>query len=354
MASPTTSSPATSPDPEPVVVGEYTAADDAEALALERLCPQGDALQLSFRRARFDRRAENFARHALFTARSGGALVGVAAIAVKDVTLFGRPTRAEFGFDLRVHPLWRGRGLGRKLLETAVLRFIRDTTFAYTYSVADNRAARALVEAYGTDVGGYAYLVYPVFRRRPVAGSLSYASAQEVHAALLLHAPKYDLLSDPFDEGRCTEIAEAWLLRRGRELAGCSAWDNRDVLAEVIERVPSGVRVLGRLQRLVPGLPLPRVPAPGEELHSWYLFDFFATGGAIARDLMRLVAAHAADHGVRWCYVPHVEGDDWVDAIRSDVPRAFAPIVRYRLLMGHHDRSAAAPIRRPYVDIRDL
>ncbi len=339
-----------------MVLGDYRPSDSDEALALERLCAQGGHVRLSFHRSTFHRRAENFAEHRILTARAAGQLVGVNAAAVKRASIGGRPVAAGFGFDLRVHPRWRGCGVGRRLFEVACGWALSRAELAYTFTVAGNRPARGLVGQYGVDVGGYAYLAYPAFRVRPVATAPSEVDAREVHAEMLRTAAPFDLAFDPFDEDRCSEVVGAWLLRRGRAVAGCSAWSNRAILAEVVERIPRWARLVRHVQdRLPPGaLGLPTLPAPGEELRSWYLFDFFATDPAAARDLVRHVAATAMARGVAWCHLPFVEGDDWIRAVRGDVPRLIAPVLRYRMLVRRADGARPEPIRRPYVDVRDL
>jgi hypothetical protein len=95
------------------------------------------------------------------------------------------------------------------------------------------------------------------------------------------------------------------------------------------------------------------VPEEGEELRSWYIFDFFATSTEAARELMRSVETEAVASRIDYCYVIHQPEDAWVNALRSDSPRLFSPTITYRRLARMADGS---PVRleRVYVDIRDL
>ena len=356
MPSPTTSSSATSPaESSPVVLGDYRPEESDEALALERACAQGRRYRLSFRRETFHRRAENFAVHRLFTARAEGRLVGVVAVAVKQAELRGSPVRATFGFDLRVHPGFRRRGLGRRLFQRALDWGMERAEVAYTYAVAGNRPALDMAASQGTIAGGYAYLVYPVYRRLAAERSLAPAGLAEVHAEMRRVEGPFDFYCDPLAEGRMAGHVASWLCGRGASRAGCSAWSNRGILGEVVESLPLPLRLLGGALEAPPlrRLRLPRIPRPGEELRSWYLFDFFSRDEAAARDLVRGVASQALDRGIEWLYLPFGPGDRRLRSLRADVPRPFAPIVAYRLVL-HCPGRMPAPIERLYVDVRDL
>lgn len=344
------------PEPAGLDIGLYEPRDSDEALELERQCPQGERFRLSFRRDTFHRRAENFPVWRIFTARLRGRLVGTSAVALKDAALLGHPVRASFYFDLRVHPEHRGRGIGGALSRAAWEWGRERSEFAYFYTVAGNRAARHMGRAIGgRELGGYSYLIYPVYRRRPVDLRPRESTFRDVHDAHLEIAPPYDFYSSPAPEGRASGYRESWLLRRGGETAGCSLWSNRGILGEVVESMPLSYRAAGAVMGSWPmrGLPLPHVPEPGEELSSWYVFDFFATDPGLSRGLMRHVADRALSQGIDYCHLPHDPGDPWVDAVRSDVCRLFAPVLPYRLV-GRSTRGETPEIGRIYVDVRDL
>jgi GNAT superfamily N-acetyltransferase len=340
-----------------LILDEYGPGDNQEALALERICLQGRAFRLSFRRSHFHRRAENFADHRIITARLGGRLVGIAAMAFKDVILGGRSLRAVFLFDLRVHPSYRNRGIARRLGREIELYSSPRSDLGYAYTVADNRAARGMCALFGAqDVGGYAYLVYPAFRALPAASRAGAATLEEVHREMLRVAGPFDFYADPLPEGRMQGHVASWLVRRRGQIAGCSAWNNREILSEVVERLPLRLRAAsGLLDRWPFALPArPRLPRPGEELRSWYLFDMFASDPLLARDLMRQVSAAARERGIDYCYLPHLPGDGWVRAVRADIPRFFASTVPYRLQAFDWPRNPVPRVERIYLDVRDL
>jgi GNAT superfamily N-acetyltransferase len=341
-----------------LVLKEYCAErDDGEALELERACVQGTSYRLSFRRERFELRARLFGEHRILTARLQGRLVGTVAAALKDAELWGRPVRAAFYFDLRVHPAVRGRGVARRLIAEIDSWARPRSDLGYLYTMADNRIVSRLAGLFGAaDVGGYAYLVYPTYRPLSPRQVPRPASAAEVHAALLRCCGPFDFLCGPLGAGPLgTPHAGSWIVESAGQAAGCSAWSMRGILSEVIEAVP---RALDAVQRLSRKWPLrlvrwPHLPVAGEELRSWYLFDFHATDASLARDLVRHVAAEAREHGIDYLYLVFGPRDRWLRAVRSDVPRIFAPVVPYRGL-ARLPEGGRGRVDRLYVDVRDL
>jgi GNAT superfamily N-acetyltransferase len=343
------------PEPADVVIGVYAPEESPEALELEKRCVQGASYRMSFRRSSFHRRAENYPESRIFTARVAGRLVGLTAAAIKDVVLRGEPARASFFFDARVDPGLRGQGIGRLLGEEALAWASPRSSFGYTYTLADNRVAAHLASSYGVEAAGYSYMIIPVFRRATPGYAAGRASFEEVHAAMLASSPPFDLYTNPDCRPGRGGYLESWIVRKGRDHAGCSVWSNRGILGEVIEAIPVPMRIAAWLTRapLIRARPWPHFPAPGEELRSWYLFDFFATDPALGRDLMRQVANQALDHSIDYCYLPHYTHDAWSAAVRADLPRLFAPVIPYRMLVKRSE-PGVRPIERAYVDVRDL
>lgn len=335
----------------------YTAEDNEEALALDRSVVQGDAFRLSFHRSTFHRRAENFAEHMLFTGRIEGRLAALIAVGFKDVVLRGSPMRAAFVFDLRVHPDFRRRGIARRICLDARDHCRSMADFAYSWIIDDNRAARAVVDLLDAEeVGAYRYLIYPTYRHlRPRRIPLE-TSLDEVHAQMVEVEGPFDLYTDPRRGGNLEPHVSSWIVRDGGDAAGCSIWDNRDILGEVVEALPLRLRMARGLFESPPfrAAEVPRIPGPGEQVRSWYLFDSFATRPQLAQDLMRHIAHLAREQDIDFCHLAHIESQAWVSAVRADLPRIFAPVLRYLMLAGW-DRPEPFPrLERIYVDVRDL
>jgi GNAT superfamily N-acetyltransferase len=305
----------------PHVARELTKTSVRRRGALDRTAVQGDAFRLSFHRSTFHRRAENFTDHVLYTGWMDGRLVALLAVGYKDVVLQGSPMRAGFAFDLRVHPDFRRRGIGRRIVHDAIDHGRSIADFGYLWLIDDNRAAQALAGLFDAEVEG-----------------------------------PFDLYSDPRRRGNLEPHVSSWIVRDGRDVAGCSVWDNRDILGEVVEALPLRLRMARALfeSPLLRGSELPHIPQTGEQVRSWYLFDAFATRPDLAVDLIRHLAHLAREQDIDFCHLPHIESQTWVSAVRAEVPRMFAPVLRYRMLASWDRREPFPRLERIYVDIRDL
>jgi len=335
----------------------YTLEDNEEALALDRAAAQGEAFRLSFHRSTFHRRAENFTEHLLFTGRIDGRLVGLAAVGFKDVVICGELMRAGFAFDLRVHPDFQRRGIGRRIARDARDYSRSMADIGYSWAIDDNRAVRAVLELLEAEVvGAYRYLVYPIYRHLRPRHTPSETSFDEVHAHMVEVEGPFDLYADPRRGGNLEPHVGSWIVRDGPDIAGCSAWDNRDILGEVVEALPLRLRMARTLfeSPLLRGAELPHIPQRGEHLRSWYLFDAFATRPDLAVDLMRHMTHLAREHDIDYCHLAHIESQTWVSAVRAEVPRMFAPELRYLMLAGWNRPEPFPRLERIYVDVRDL
>jgi GNAT superfamily N-acetyltransferase len=336
-----------------VLVEDYNPALDNEpCLALERLAPQGERRRLSFQRNTFHRRAENFNDHKLLVARLDGAVVGVVAVAFKDVLVLGEPRRASFYFDLRVHPGYRGLGIGRRLAQE-IIKVGRDGyDLGYCYVIGDNRVAQATIWFRTREPSGSCrFLAYPTYHRRLSRIGAKAASMAEVHERLLASAPGFDFYTNPLQDGNLGGHVASWILAD----AGCTVWSNEGIFAEVVEALPAGTMLAGRLLDTWPFrlLPHPHIPKPGERLRSWYLTDVFGRNPNQVADLICFVSARARDQGIDFLHIPWAPGDEWTRAVKADVPRVFARELRY-LLFGACRQGRLPPLRRVYLDVRDV
>lgn len=337
-----------------LIVERYHPDDSDACMAIERASPQGKTWRLSFQRSTFHRRADNFAERYLIVGRMRDRVVAACGAAIKSVTLHGEPRRAAFYFDLRVHPDVRGGQIGRRMAGEAGFWGATRSDFGYTYVVDDNAAARAVMGFWkGRVMARYAYLVYPVFHDLPPPIPVTAVPWLDVHRGLLSAGPAFDFYADPtVGSGPETGLVGAWRTEDGA--AGAAAWDNSAILGEVLEGMPRHLEVASRMSRRWPlSWPArPHLPLPGEPLRAWYVFDIHGPPPAV-RSVIRRIAAEARIQGVHWLYLVHGPEDPWVEAVRADVPRVFAPIVPYVLIAGWPGRRIPE-IRRPYIDIRDI
>jgi GNAT superfamily N-acetyltransferase len=342
---------------ERLEIGTYAARDDTEALELERSCVQGGRYGLGYRRPTFRRRAESFPKWTLITGRVGGRLVAIAGVAAKPAVLFGDPATVAVGFDLRVHPDYRGLGIGERMAGLAAAWGRERADLVYSWVAAENRASTIVMERVrGVPCALYRHLVYPVYRGLVPGRPARRAGYEEVHHTHVRFAGPFDLYCNPRDAGWSAGHVGSWIVRQGTDVAACSVLDNSSVLAEVVERLPTALRLLGAASNrwIGGGRLLPHIPRQGETLRSWYLHDAVATCPAAGRDLLRHVARQARDGGIDFLhlvYPPSQEG--WVCEARKDVPRPFAPLLEFGM-WGAGPAISRRPLRTAYIDVREL
>lgn len=330
----------------------YGPDDDAEARSLERDSPQGKSFRLRFERPYFHRRAENFERWHLVAARLENRLVGVAGAALKDVVWNGRATRALYLFDVRVAPDRRRSGIAQSLIDSLVEWGKGEAEIGYGYVAGDNRESLELATRAIGAAAEPAFAVLALPTARGGGHEIPSADPAAVHSSYCAKNPQFDLYCDPSAAFNSSAFIGSW--RLGNGTAGCSAWSNAAIFAEVVEAMPAPLSALSALSRRWPANHfLPALPRPGERIHSWYLFDFHASAGESARALFDGVADAARVRGVDYCYIIHHGSPNWLNALRRRVPRVIAPVVPWSIVARSIDERPVK-IKRPYVDIRDV
>ncbi len=335
-----------------VHIEPYLQGFSAECNGIEKLCAQGDAFRLSFRRKEFHLRAAVQDDWRILVARRDGAIIGTVAWAIKDVLLAGARRRAAFFFDLRTHPAFRKSGVAIKLTREAFAQSdAQGADVRYAYCVSDNWISRHVAGLFGLELAGeYRYLVWPVYKERTVAAPVREVPAAEAHRVFVKRRGPFDFYCDPLPR-----LAGHVLSLAAEEAAACSVWSNDGLLEEVIERTPPAYEVARRILSFWP-LRLkrwPHIPAPGEALRSWYVHDLSAATPAAARNLMRQVNNLGLGRGIDFCYIVVNGHPEWLAALRKDSPRCFSPMIAYCLLLWDR-RGFPGKLQRIYTDIRDL
>lgn len=247
-----------------LLIDLYRPSDSDEAMRLEARSAQGKAFRLRFDRPYFHRRAENYERWRLLTARIAGELVAIAGGALKPAIHDGRETTALYLFDARVVPEFRRSGIAQRLLHELIDWSRGAAEIAYGYIAGDNEAALRLAQEW---IGGGAaaacnFLVYPIYKSDIRQTDVKAVSCETAHAAFIERAGPFGFYCRP--EKICSADAHmgSWAYARGGASAACSAWSNEHILAEIVERLPRPLSVAGALSRTWPisRLPMPRVP----------------------------------------------------------------------------------------------
>lgn len=325
----------------------YTEADDADAVALEAACVQGQSLALRFRRPSFAARSAVYDDAAIFCGWIGDRLVGTVAVARKPVDLHGRPLQATYFYDLRVHPAFRGRGFAHALIRTALAERVAEAECVYVLVAGQNAHMLGVLEGnyrYPDEVSiPLTYACVPVYRRRGVRATPAdptQVRSRHLAAVQPTFVPAYrpDRM-----EGHVESVAV--------EGAGCSVWTNADLLAEEVVRLPLPLRALAAARPLLaPFLRMPAVPRPGEVIRSWFLYDVYAASETAFGRLLDAVNDRALDEQRVVLYLLLQDNDPllaWTRTARRLVftfPYRF--IARGRRVPHAHDRL--------YLDMRDV
>jgi GNAT superfamily N-acetyltransferase len=344
-------------EPEQVSFRPYQPEDSDAALALEQRSSQGESFRLRFDRPCFHRRAENFERWRLVTAWAGERLIGIAGGALKPAILRGVPNLANYVFDLRVAPEARRGKIAQRLIGELAEWAGPEASFGYGYAVADNAASLALTREWiGAEIGpACSFLVYPTYKAARPSQPAQAADPVAVHKAHLASEGPFDLYSNPRRAFASPAFVGSWRWSSGNSEAGCSAWSIREICAEVVERLPGSLALAGALLRRWPlsALTLPRIPAPGETIRSWYLFDFHASDESAATALVETVAAEARRRGIDYCYIILRAGSQLTEVLRRPFPKLVAPLIPY-MIIGNDLQAGGQLVRKPYIDIRDV
>jgi GNAT superfamily N-acetyltransferase len=334
-----------------IEISPYSPEDDAAALALEEMCVQGTALQLKFLRPNFRARSELYENYRIYCARRDGELIGIIAGALKKVKLHGEDVLALYVYDLRVHPLHRKMGVGKRLTNALLDDLGRDADCIYTLINGENEKALNLA-CRNFDpkvIIPLTYALIPIYKKRTEKTPWKFEEARNVHKLFLKKKMGMEFLPS-FKEERQAGYVESLALEGGAG-AGCSIWTNKDLLAEQVIRIPSGMKILRILFRLLkPFVKLPHIPAPNEIIRSWFLFDLQADNSQSLKSLLAAVNNYAFARGRTYLYVLLRNNDPILRQLRESGLKFFT--FPYRFLA--KGRTFPQESDHIYIDIRDL
>ena len=141
-----------SPDQPAFRVREATPEDNAALLTLDRQCVVAAATPVAFDRSPdFFARSRPYAHWRTYVAEGESGLIGVGAMALKQVLVDGRPVEAAYFYDLRVAPGYRRLGVA-KAVGDAIRAYTRSLGPAIGYSLVmeGNVASLTFVQGRGS------------------------------------------------------------------------------------------------------------------------------------------------------------------------------------------------------------
>lgn len=281
----------------------YAEQDNEAALALEDQCTQGTSLVLKFKRPTFHARSEVYDHYKILCAKTGSKLIGIIAGAKKTVCLHGEEIQAVYVYDLRVHPQYRKRGIGKRLTDTLMEEMGRFDCL-YTLIAGGNEKALSLATR-NFDmkvVAPLTYFVIPVYKEYAITEGFKFKTAAEVHELFLKNNPDLEFVPK-FDAAKLIGWVSSLTLDEP-EQGGCSIWTNEKLLMEQVVRIPLSLRLMKMIGApLRPFIKMPSIPKPNEILQSWFLFDFYGKDQTSVSNLLALVNNLASKNKKKYLYI---------------------------------------------------
>ncbi len=336
-------------------VREYTPSDNQAALQLEKRCPQGEELKISFHRKLFHQRSEMYKDHIILVGFYDKKLVAIVAGAVKEIFVNKKKVKAGHFYDLRVDPDYRRLKLriAQKMSSLIVSRISPKADLIYCMIAGRNLRALHLVKRYynAQVTIPFKFIVNPVYKKRRVKSALRESKYEEVHKNFLNYNPNLDFYCSP-GLNRLYGYKKSYCLDSYNGKAGCSIWSNKEILGERIESIPKNFRMLQFLLS-IPSIFLntPHVPRRGETLDSWYLFDFYASDKESAKELFLHINNKALQEGKNYIYLPLQETHEFFLTLKKCCWK-FSPVIDYFILA--NGRVLPQENSNIYIDIRDL
>lgn len=264
-----------------MVVRPAEARDNDALCCMEEKSVQGTQIKLTVRRRDYFFRAKHFRDSVLMVAEDNGVLLGVMGMAFLRLRVGGTFHKGALIFDWRANPEISDRGLnpvmGRIWLALDAVARDRGVEFLFGLVKKDNERSKRILSRGGAQyVGTRKFYLFPVTRRRRVAagvGVLDDYDFAEDRRLVAEHYRDYDLVPD-------WESGEEVLSRKYcRGLIRCGQtsirlWDSSADYQKIAVSIPwyySAARPV--VQALRTFLPLPRIPAPGDVVRTWDVYD---------------------------------------------------------------------------------
>ena len=341
--------------------------DNPELLSIEKMCPQGTSLVLSFDRTPdFFSRSRIYEAYRIYVAEEEGKPVGTVGLAEKNIRIDGKEEKAAYIYDVRVHPDHRGKGIGSQLVERS-LNEASEADLAYAVIAQDNTPSIALFRKLGFDnVGSFNLLNVPVFRRkeRPSSRYVRTLTSKDVPQIVDLlnnYYANHDFYTGYDAESLLARIERLqgyglvgiYGIEEGGKISACGGlWDYSKIFRVTAVGVSRKLAVLRYLLRLI-GMfkETAKLPSMGEPFRLMYVTDLACVGGPeTARMLIDyfLGIAHAQNSNFL-CFALHPT-DPLVPVIRKYKPIEMKYELHERWLKDKSPRKLGIP----YIDPVDL
>ncbi len=334
--------------PRDFSIGAYKPEDNLACIELERNCPQGEKFRAYIGRSEFRARAMQFAEFRIDILKHESLIIGVICSAKREINVRGKTKLAGYVFDRRIHPDFRGRGLGTLLLKNTIMKNIgMGLDFTYCVITGDNPDLQR--ESLYHQLGRYEYIYWPVYRNFKISTVWNECNIRENHEFARAHNGPFDFYTDLCKE----DLPPLGFLKSLRSKhAGCSIWDGKDIHQNVVVRIPRLYEIMRTLLKFWPGsLRNLHVPSIGEHLREWTVFDFWASTAKDAKDLARHINNLAKKNNINFVSFltnrtfPHAQA---LRTVNGALITLAIPIIAVEI-----GSKSMPPLENIYPDVRD-
>ncbi|MGD0495924.1 MAG: GNAT family N-acetyltransferase [Candidatus Bathyarchaeia archaeon] len=341
-------------------------ADNAELLDLEKMCPQGTSLVLQFDRSPdFFLRSRVYDSYRVYVAEEEGEIVGTVGAALKEFNMGKEVAKGVYIYDLRVHPTFRARGIGSRLIQH-VMAEENEADLAYGHIMEENYPSIALFKRMGfQNIHDCMLLNVSLYKRQEqTASKVRKMDADDTLSVVDLindHYRNHDffvpLNIDSFlnrtrqltDYGfQSTQVVEV----ENRIVACAGLWDYSRILRASVLRVTARLKMLTYILRFANLFTRTmKLPSVGEFFRLMYVTDFAFTGKADPiRELIKHCLSLSYSCGCNFLVFP-------LDPLNPAIPliARYRPVrTTYHIYAKSLKDKALSTQRMVYVDAMDL
>jgi ribosomal protein S18 acetylase RimI-like enzyme len=341
-------------------------ADNAELLDLEKMCPQGTSLILQFDRSPdFFLRSRVYNNYTVYVAEEEGKIIGTVGATLKEFNMSGEVVKGVYIYDLRVHPTFRGRGIGSKLVQQ-VMAEENEADLAYGIIMEENYPSIALFKRLGfQNIHNLIFLNVPLYKRQEqTASKVRKMTADDVPSVVDLindHYRNHDFFAplniDSFlnrtrqltDFGfQSTQVVEV-----ENQIVACAGlWDYSRILQTSVLHVTAKLKMLTYILKFANLFTRTmKLPSVGEPFRLMYVTDFAFTGEVDAvKELIKHCLSLSCSCECDFLLFP-------LDPLNPAIPliAKYRPVtISYHIYAKSLKEKALSTQRMVYVDAKDL
>jgi GNAT superfamily N-acetyltransferase len=347
-----------------------TPADNDALIEIERACPQGSRLIMHSERKDYLYRAKLFGNHHTMVAVDHGRVFGVLAATLKKVLIDGEEVDVAYFYDLRVHPDFRRTVSGRNMLKVwfETEKWAKDSGAQVMYGMikGDNETMLGMQRrkrAYKFS-GKMLIVSRPVYREQSVNAPIELVDlslhGKDLAAEVFAEYGSKNLFPANLTSTYLTgEMEKTGLFSCYRIVSGDS-WASvglykisRETWMRVL-KLPWYYRVMRPLfETLRPVIPLPVIPAEGDQVRYYHVFNHLVrgpAGDALWKKLMAHINNLAFSDGTTIITGSFCPGDRFYSMFKHGAMNTIPYRIGYKSLSGDREYtfSSFAP------DVRDM